>query len=1143
MTELITKLKKDIKEKEVQDILSQFFKFHYKNEIYEELQKTDRDEELQAHPYLLIQDLKKAIENGNKSLYRIYSHISREVLTNKLLKEFIKSFDSIINDPTKSNKDLYELYTLNDKKQIILTDKNNNECIENYFILNLTNPEQNILQIIKEKRIKELNRKTEYPDFAIYLNGLPAVCIEIKPLNVGYEESKKDILNKKTYHRFLYCIGTDTENTFITSNYESNSVFLWNNYGDNPSTGNSFFDLASEILLKPEDLIYYIVNNTFISENKLVNARVQQYFAAKKVINALKGKDPVEVYFKHQTRSGKSITFKYILEYVKKFLNYKYKKIFILTHDLTVKDNLNNVLIQKNNQSYRLIKSKEDFEKAINEKVSDCKVYLTNIQKMESSLENIKKEIKNSEQYLFLVDENHTHQNLESGYAAVRKVMFPKASYVSATATPIYEQKKDIIIDITEQRMGKQVDNFTPNDARKAKIVLPCFFKYAKWKSVLEDNKDLLAKFENLETQINYYLNQQKKDISFFIEQFIQNKRIQTILNSKSLDCSKEDELEKILEIYLDSEIIDNEIFDYYTNSELEFIISSFKEYQNNSLKKINSEETKLVIESLKRELTPKKIDLIVRHIKELEEKSSFIPKAFLVVSSIEEGLKLMLDIKKQILLDSPDDLESLKQTKYKNIRFGLDVSNPKIDQDKFSSIDKILIQQVDFDESKVNGTLINGKMSVKEEFMLQEKEAIQVLIIVGKHLMGFDLKELVTVFLNKYIHDIKLIMQIATRGATVRDGKECSYVYDLTPNKEINLSIYKKAFDIYNLAENSNNSSIAISEDDALNILKQIEKTLIPSFLNIFKFNDENEIRTKKGKLKALTSINSLKDKDLYFNLVKELNTQLENIIIPSIFINFAEKLKLKTFLINLKNINKELIERNELFKLSETQKRDILHKNLELLKIDITDVATSIFGEDLPEEVTLNEYSAKEIEILESRNKDLLKNKLMDLKKSVADKSIVKELEELLSLLENNLNTNEIDIIKKRTNEIKLSITQKIINEHNNNPLSLYLTNMLENLMEENKEYVHIITKELLTTIDEAKSNKSNKEDMIETIKESLIYSNSGNGLKIKLWNLGVKNIQNNKIYEKLKEEILIFIDEILEYEHEIFYFLDNK
>lgn len=1163
---LAEELKKSLNEKQVQTKISQFFRISQKKEIYEELQKTERDNELQAHPYILIQDLTEAIKNGNKGLYQRHNHMSVEALTTLIINDFIQKFDKIINDLTKTNKDLYELYTINDNRQFTLIDKNNEKIVETYFIFNTSNPEQNILQIIKEKRIKEVNSKTEYPDFAIYLNGIPTVCIEIKPLSVGYTEAIEDIVNKKTYHRFLFCVGTDTQNTFITSNYKNKNNPLWESYGDNKKTENSFFDLATELFTKQEDILSYILNYTFVSEDNLINARVQQYFAAKKIIEELKKTDPVSVYFKHHTRSGKSNTFKLILEYVRKN-SIKFKKIIILTHDLTVKDNLKETLITINNTAYQEITTKAEFKKAINEKVTGCKIYLTNIQKMESSIELIKKEVKNSNEYLFLVDENHTHQNLVSGYAAVRKIMFPHASYVSATATPIIENKNGVLVDVTSERMGKQIDNFTPNNAIKLKTVLPLSFKCVKWENDLKNNKELLSKFKNLELQLNSYLDELKKNIKDFIPTFRTHKEIENILISKNLDCSLEEELEKVIEILLDDKEIDEDgPLYYYTKEELTYILSAFEEYQNDSIKKINSDETKIAIDSLKRELNKKKMDLIVNHLHELKTTLPFRPKAFLVVSSIQEGMKFILDLKKHILLDQSENMDldqiqninDIKQNRYRSIRFGIDVSNTKLGEDIWSSEDKRLKRELDFDETDINGVLVGGKTSVKEEFMLQHPDSIDVLIIVGKHLMGFDLKELVTVFLNRYIYDLKLIMQIATRGATIREGKTGSYVYDLTYNKDINYQILKKSFNIYSNEEIESNSPIFISEEEALLILQDIEDNKIPVFLSLFKIS-ESKFSTKEGLNAALDEISKLENKDDYFNSVKDLNKQLSNTIIPSIFINYKEKIRLRRFLNFLKNININIIKRNELYKLTETQIRDILHENLFLLKIDLKDVSNKIFGEFIPEDVTLNEYTPVEIEIINSRKKDFIKNKLSNLGRSILEKSILEEIENLLILLnKESFSVCELDSIKEQTEKITNSIKETISNEHNNNHIEYYLTTLIDNLINKRlididsrtdlgniESYTNIIVSIVIDVINETKSTQNNIEAIIETVKKNLIYMNQGNELRITLFKKGVLIVKQNihpTFYNNLKEELLIFIDEILANEKEIFYFLEN-
>lgn len=1119
-------------EKEIQKKINKFLEEKITNKsIFEEEFKELSDYEnilYQSHPYILKPILKKNIRELNRGLLEKYSF--NQYILDDIVSDFINKFEDIIYNKNKTNKELYLLYTNKDLRQIKIKDKNNKEHIETYHIINEFDLNRNDILIVKEKKIFEKNRRTEFPDFALYLNGLPFIVFEIKTEKAGYKEAVKDMNTKYSYNRFLYCIGTDTNTTFITTDFNTKEPFTWINYNNNNKSENTFESLCLELLKTPADLLNYMFNYTFIDEDKLKNARVQQYFAAKKIIEELKNKEQVFTYFKHHTRTGKSLTFKIIIEYVKNNLNNKYKKIYILTHDLTVKDNLSKVLINKDSFNYKEIKNKKDFKNSFKE-TSNTIIYLTNIQKMESNFfNNINiKEIKNSKEILFIIDENHTHQNILSGYAAVRNVMFPNASVISATATPILKVINNKQVDITQDIMGERIDDFTPENALSAGIVLPCFFNYVAWKTELKDNKNLLEKVELLQDKIQINLRKKAEDMESFVQAFINNKIITDIFKNKNVDISSE-----IINI-LDENFDDLE--ETYSKNNIEKIKELFDKFKDMSLTLMDTEISNLLTSEIKRTLNSKKIDIIINHMDTLNDiylnkkgNERFSPKAFLVVKSIEEGIKFILDIKRKIIMEdnfnfeNVNDQNTLNNNVYKGIKFGLDVSKVKFDRQRFSKEDLEFIEAYNIDERKINPNTTFD--SIVKDFSSQIDNAPQVLIIVNKHLMGFDLKELVTVFLDRHVLDKKVIMQLATRGATVRPGKQESYIVDLTLNKNLNKKVFEESFSMYN--SNSENAGF-LSEEDAINILNEVQKNLIPKFLKFFKIETLEDFFKEESLNKILNLMNKKDDNEEYFYLVSELNKSLKQTLLPSKFISYDDKKELKRFLEKIALINYNLIDIKVVFKLTEVEKRNIILENINLLKIDIKELSNSIFSNKVPEERSLNCNLNKEI-ILE-KEREIQKRRLYNLKKIIIEKHLLDEITDLLENLEiENLSEENLKNYESRIKELYKETKEKL--NKATSKVVFYLKDLFKELFNEYKViYKEDDLNKVVNNIN--KIVETNKEFPSEVLIDSVINgAYTGMNLAVLISNENIDlSKTDNKFYNDINKSVEVYFEDIYE------------
>lgn len=782
-------------EKRIQDIFTNYFEHNLKISIIEE--SFDNLPELQKHSYILIDQLKNALLKCNEQLFKNYSHFSKNELLELLLNDFLERFKN------SSNVDRHKLYFEINSKLITLKDKNNNQKQEYYNVLDLNTYSNNKITIIKEKKIvdEHILKESELPDFAYYINGLPFIAIEIKTPETGIYAAIKDYNNKYSYKQFLLCLGTDGNKVFLSSNHSSLDIFLWQNYGKKETKG-GIKDICKELLFNINNFMFYCQfcimplykNNTIT----LRNARIQQYIVAKeyysnfsKLLAKRNEKKPImfKNYFKHHTRSGKSFTFNIILNILGKGYTHQgkldklYNKIYIITHDLVVKDNLRkefgnyyfgdfaNVIEINNKQQYKdSIKNNKkgiyllNIQKTELEK-EDISSFLTTLTDDNKEIKQIKindKDVYQKDDVLFLIDEIHTHQNLKGGFAYVRNKLFPNASYITTTATPIVDEK--LKLDITSEYFGERIDDFKASDAIRLEIVVPLMYQKYLW--TIKNNDT--ASIKNIKTQIqtmddflkqittNSIIGGNIDKVGFFkdydssyIEKNIITKLLENLTIQKLFKKpTKENLIEILIENYkietIDRKIItkvDDKIITIYGKENIDVLIQEFETLKKEEVLKLYKQTKEEIMYGFSRDLIPYKLNLITQDVSFLKtETKDFNPKFFWVVEDIKTGLAILTYIKEQ----TKDN-----QNVYNNVRFALDVSS--IDLNNIDSDDKKYLSENEIKLKDINGNYVVGDKPITD-FESDKQGAIDILIIVGKYLMGYDLDKLLKVYLDTKI-------------------------------------------------------------------------------------------------------------------------------------------------------------------------------------------------------------------------------------------------------------------------------------------------------------------------------------------------------------------------------------------------------
>lgn len=1080
-------------EKRIQDVLKVYFEHHLQVSIQEE--EFRKIKELREHSYILVPQLRKHIERINRQLILKHPHIPASIIPEMITQDFIARFDAA--------KDTVERYDLVfGSKTIELENENGEKELCNYAVIDLDDYKSNEITIIKEKKINDdrLLKQCELPDFAYYINGIPFIAIEVKTPETGTKAALVDFQNKLSYQKFLSVLGTDGIKAFIGTNPKNEDIYYWENYGKTESKG-GIKDIAHELLFNIDNLLFYfqfgILKVTSGTARVLKNARVQQYFVLKKYrtqfqdlqlirkdneilglianeekeiqhnadkqgfvearisqIKTLKLKlsnsdvKPKTItfknHFKHHTRTGKSFTFKIILNLLTQKYPEIFSKIYVVTHDLTVKTSLNKEFgthyFENLFGKVSLIENRQQYKESI---FSGNKgIYLLNMQKTEllpneevtyaGVKANVKKDALltqyTADDVLFIIDEVHTHQNVADGYAAARDKVFINASYIAATATPSIIEVNGEMKNVTKEHFGDEIDNFSPSDAVRLEIVVPLTYEKYLWE--IDDGKGDIA---NIKTHLDS------------IQTRLEETSTMAIRGGKvALPDGSELDYDGLDEKFI-NEIASNQKFKslFPTGTDVEdavrLIIESpekaklakldancigrvereFAEIQSKKISEVYRKQREVMLYELSRHLIPQKLDIITNDVLFLKKQTKFKPKFFWIVDDIKTGLSVIAHIKK---------ISGTKNNVYKDTRFGLDVSS--ISLDLIDSADKKYFEDSKIKIEEINGDYVcanadrKSKSDAIVDFESDQPGGIDVLIIVGKYLMGYDLDKLLKVYLDTKIKDIKKILQIATRASTKKQDKDKSFLLDLTLDNETR-AVYERALKIYDTEGDIDGFFIdqKTIDDELINLGKNLDEIVAFMSKRYEAMEAKKGVITQRSDLSTkwlecvdvLVSEESI-DRKLggtsgngsYWKVIKEINKTLKKLIAPKYYIN-SSKQDFSSYIDAILKINTIFFakilykEHAETTVFSNDEIKTIIQDTFKLLSIDFGEKLENI-NDLIPIRGNAND-SAHEID---SRKKVEIKSALYTLSSKLKSppmpSGVVAQLRKLIEDVEQN-------------------------------------------------------------------------------------------------------------------------------------------
>lgn len=861
-------------EKDIQAVIQAFLEREKFGPIVEE-NFLGREPKLQQHQFVLIDILKERIDVLNARLMDGAYQEDRQQILSLILEDFLSRFDTC-----RSNVDIHDLVFGRNKRSITLTRHNGTlDTMVEYRVVDTdyeTDCRNNLVTVIKEKviRVTPGSDEIQKPDFAIYMNGIPFIAVEVKnpTRTAGIHAALKDYRRKTTYHKFLACLCTDGNNAGLSANPNATSVDNWKAYGQHrrhDRDSNGLFDLVEELVFNVRNMTFYFQYGLFTVGNDktgavaLGNLRVHQYFVTKAAIQRVESSVKGEVFrevVKQPPRSGKTIAIRSIISVIADRFSGHFDKILIQVPDLTITEQFykgfsghrfsNGYRVRKIDGRWKSesasFNGRISYEEAVTE--SGRGIYVMNMQKIS---EEMREFVDDTSRVLIFIDEVHTHQRGIN--ADVRERNFPNASYFTFTATPRKRREGRMAADLTlmdYSSSDRYLDELMNEDAKELNLVVPVVYEKAPYKvDFEEDNARKLSALIESEVRKKIEEDPDFADIMEAIEERSES-YMERLLAAREEGGNDTAEIACKVEQYRHNLI----------NEKADRFIGRLKEEFKRRQK---IDQIPNVVQHVVKDLRAKVEDNYSETDIETGRKAQrFFPKAFLVV----DNQSLADEVARYITLESGGT------NSIGGFKFGLDYS-----------------ESMDFDGGRGSLMQAFNKIrygdSIKDDFDAQADDSTSILIVVGKYLMGYDNKQLVAVYCYTSIQEPARIFQLYTRSATKFEGKELGFFVDLSFGNE-NFDAYNEAMRWY---EGGSEGSVLYLTEDQIEQRKQSLWRLFDRLAGILRMERRELIRPGKERSLFIAHLDA-EQQGHALRICREIGQGVKNLLSPKYYREFLD-------------------------------------------------------------------------------------------------------------------------------------------------------------------------------------------------------------------------------------------------------------
>ncbi|AOM82069.1 type I restriction endonuclease subunit R [Salisediminibacterium beveridgei] len=462
---------------------------------------------------LLLDVLEDHLRNTNGFEYGDKTY----AFSNGNIHQAIEDLDENLTDGlVKTNEKIYETMMLGRSYSETLPDGSKKSFSIQY--IDWDDPSRNQYHVTEEFSVERQDGNgTIRVDLVLFVNGIPFATIECKRASIPVSEGvSQTIRNQQSDYapqlfKFIQLVLATNKNDVMYATCSTPAKFwaVWKEedfswlenrlkeavLGRTPTKQDK--DLIS--LCQPERLMdftrYFVI---FDKDVKKV-ARYQQFYAIKEIIKTIEERDEKgnrqSGVIWHTQGSGKSLTMVMLAKFILSELMKFNPKVIIVTDRIDLDKQIHNTFNHSRLKASRARSGKHLIDLI---KGNKADVVTTLVHKFDTALHN--QDPIESKDIFVLVDESHRSQYGEMNIKMQK--LFPNASYLGFTGTPLLKKEKSTMI-----KFGKLIHKYTIADGVEDKAILPLLYEGR----MVEQTVNQKAIDKRLE-MITRHLNDEQKD-------------------------------------------------------------------------------------------------------------------------------------------------------------------------------------------------------------------------------------------------------------------------------------------------------------------------------------------------------------------------------------------------------------------------------------------------------------------------------------------------------------------------------------------------------------------------------------------------------------------------------------------------------
>lgn len=432
---------------------------------------------------MLTTVLKNQLSKMNRYEYKGEYYAFSEANIDKALRDIdIPHTEGLVH----TNEKIYDLLMLGKSYEEFTPDRNRRSFNINF--IDWERPENNVYHVTDEYQVERENgREHIYPDIVLFINGIPIGVIENKRSSISLSQAVSQMIRnqKPDYAPQLFkfvqlVMGTNrNQASYATCGTPAKFWAVWqeeefewlstilNNIVQNREITKQDQDIVS--LFHPDRLLEFMKFFIVFDNNVKKIARYQQYFGVKEIVKRIEERDEngnrKSGVIWHTQGSGKSLTMVMFSKYIFSALREAHPKVVIVTDRVDL-DNQIYKTFQHTSLRPNRANTGRHLVELINDNAAD--IITTIVNKFETAADH--QEAILSKDIFILVDESHRTQY--GKFHNKMKKIFPNASYLGFTGTPLMKKEKN-----TMMKFGELIHTYTIADAVRDKTVLPLYYE------------------------------------------------------------------------------------------------------------------------------------------------------------------------------------------------------------------------------------------------------------------------------------------------------------------------------------------------------------------------------------------------------------------------------------------------------------------------------------------------------------------------------------------------------------------------------------------------------------------------------------------------------------------------------------------